>query len=209
MNRLALGYQSAGKLDLALPLFEEAFKLTNAKFGPEERETLNIMGNLAKVYIDGKQIEKAIPLFDDFVSRQRRRLGADSRPFAGLLAKVSLSLLDARQFSHAEKLLHECLAIGEKQEPEIWTTFNMQSMLGGALLGQKKYTEAEPLLLKGCEGMKAREKAIPPQDRLRIPDAIDRLIDLYTATNRLDEAKKWRAERTKYPEAKKAAGPEK
>ena len=43
-------------------------------------------------------------------------------------------------------------------EPDTWTTFNTKSMLGGALLGQKKYAEAEPLLLKGYAGMKRRER---------------------------------------------------
>ena len=73
------------------------------------------------------------------------------------------------------------------------------SLLGGALLGQKKLAEAEPLLLKGYEGMKAREQTIPPQANTRIPEALDRLIDFSTATNKPDEAAKWRAERAKYP----------
>jgi hypothetical protein len=34
-----------------------------------------------------------------------------------------------------------------------------------------------------------------------VPKALDRLIELNTATNRPNEAKKWRAERAKYPEA--------
>ncbi len=72
-------------------------------------------------------------------------------------------------------------------------------MLGGSLLSQKKYADAEPLLLKGYEGMKAREKTIPPQGATRIPEALDRLIELYTATDKPEEAKKWRAERAKYP----------
>jgi hypothetical protein len=77
-----------------------------------------------------------------------------------------------------------------------------QSMLGGALFGQKKYAEAEPLLLKGYEGLRTREKTIPKQGggELRIPEALDRLIELYTAINKPDEAKKWQAERAKYPE---------
>jgi len=83
------------------------------------------------------------------------------------------------------------------------------STLGRALLGRKKYAKAEPLLLKGYEGMKKREKAIPPESIIRIPDALDRLIELYTATNKPDEAKKWRAERAKYPEARKPVVPEK
>ena len=48
--------------------------------------------------------------------------------------------------------------------------------------------------------MKQREKTIPPQGATRIPDALDRLIELSTATNKPDEAKKWRAERAKSPE---------
>jgi serine/threonine-protein kinase len=36
---------------------------------------------------------------------------------------------------------------------------------------------------------------------LQIPEALDRLIELYTANNRPDEVKKWRAERAKYPKA--------
>jgi hypothetical protein len=69
-------------------------------------------------------------------------------------------------------------------------------------VGQKKYAEAEPLLLKGYEGLKAHAKAIPPQANPRIPEALDRLIALYTATSRPDEVKKWQAEQANYPEPK-------
>jgi hypothetical protein len=118
------------------------------------------------------------------------------------IARSGLSLLKANAFTDAEALLRECLAIREKTQPDAWNTFNAQSTLGGALLGQKKYAEAEPLLVKGYEGMKQREKPIPPQGVTRIPEALDRLIELYTATNKPDEAKKWRAERAKYPAEK-------
>ena len=66
-------------------------------------------------------------------------------------------------------------------------------------MGQKKYADAEPLLLAGYEGMKQREKAIPPEGQVRLPEALDRLIEFYTATDKPDEAKKWQAERAKYP----------
>ena len=33
----------------------------------------------------------------------------------------------------------------------------------------------------------------------RLPEALDRLIDLPIAANKPDEAAKWRAERAKYP----------
>ncbi len=50
--------------------------------------------------------------------------------------------------------------------------------------------------------MKQREKTTPPQAASRIPEALGRLIELYTATNKPDEAKKWQAERAKYPAEK-------
>jgi len=80
-------------------------------------------------------------------------------------------------------------------------------VLGRALLGQQKYAEAEPLLHKGYEGMKAREATIPRTDggELRMPEALDRLIELYANTNKPEEAKRWRGERAKYPEIKPAA----
>jgi len=53
--------------------------------------------------------------------------------------------------------------------------------------------------LKGYEGMRQREKAITYRNANSLPDALDRLIALYTATNRPDEVKKWQAERAKYP----------
>ena len=92
----------------------------------------------------------------------------------------------------------------EKTMPDDWRTFNTRRMLGSALLGQKKYGDAEPLLLKGYEGMKEREKSIPKLagGEKRIPEALDALIELYTATNKPEEIKEWQAERAKYPEGK-------
>ena len=54
--------------------------------------------------------------------------------------------------------------------------------------------------LKGYRGMKG-EAQIPVIGRDRLPEAIDRLIDLYTAMNKPDEVKKWQAEREKKSDA--------
>ena len=112
----------------------------------------------------------------------------------GGIPRASLDLLKARQFTAAETYLKEGLAIREKAQPDAWNTFNAQSMLGGALLGQQKYADAEPLLLAGYEGLKQREKTIPPQGKARIPEAIERLVQLYEAMDNKEEAGKWRKE---------------
>jgi hypothetical protein len=78
--------------------------------------------------------------------------------------------------------------------PVAWTTFNTRSLLGAAPLGQKKYADAEPQFLAGYEGMKQREKTIPEQGKARLTEAIERLVQLYDATDKKDEAAKWRKE---------------
>ncbi len=67
-------------------------------------------------------------------------------------------------------------------------------------------SDAKPLLLKGYEGMKTREERISKSGggELRIPEALDRLIEFHTPTNKPDDVKKWQAERAKYPGAKPA-----
>jgi hypothetical protein len=69
--------------------------------------------------------------------------------------------------------------------PDGWPLFNIESLIGGSLLGQKKFAEAEPLLLQGYEGMKAREKVIPPQDKVRLREAVERIARLFKHTGRL------------------------
>jgi predicted Zn-dependent protease len=194
VGNLGVNYKDAGRLQEAIPLLEEANRA--AKKYPE----LGIFGNaLFDAYVTAGKTAEAAKLIDD----ARTRLPKDSPELAGQLSMSALSLLEAKAFTEAEPLLRECLTIREKTQPDVWSTFNAQSMLGGALLGQKKFADAEPLLLKGYEGMKEREKSTPKSgggDK-RIPEALDALIELYTATNKPDEVKKWQAERAKYPSA--------
>jgi hypothetical protein len=81
----------------------------------------------------------------------------------------------------------------EKKLPDDWVLFDTKSMLGGALAGQKKFQEAEPLLVEGYSGMKEREAKIPPAAKTRLSEAIRRLIDLYTAWEKPEEVAKWQA----------------
>jgi hypothetical protein len=145
---------------------------------------------------------KLADLIQAQLSQARSTLPNDSPQMADALAPIGLSLLQQKKWSEAEPLLRECLGIREKTQPDLWSTFSTQSLLGGTLLGQKKYAAAEHLLLAGYEGMKQREATIPEPDKVRPPEALDLLIELYAATNKPDELKKWQAERAKYPAAK-------
>jgi tetratricopeptide (TPR) repeat protein len=202
---LGVNYKDAGRLEEALPLLEEAYRASRTI------PTLRWVGaQLLDGYVKAGRSAQAAALIKELVADARKALPEDSPQLAGRLANIGSSLLQMKAFAEAAPLLREGLAIRAKAEPDAWTTFNTRSLLGGALLGQKKYAEAEPLLRQGYEGMKAREKAIPPQAATRLPEALDRLIELSTATNKPDEVQKWQAERARYPRDDKPrpAGPE-
>ena len=187
---LGVNYKDAGRLTDAIPLLEEAHrasrKLPNLRWVGSHR---------FEAYTKASRPAEAAKLLQEFLADARKTLPKDSPQLAGVLAQIGLMLVQIQAHADAEPLQGECLTIRAKTEPEQWTTFNTQSLLGGALLGQKKNADAEPLLLAGYEGMKQREKTIPPQGQVRITEAIERLVQLYEATGKKDEAAKWRKAR--------------
>jgi tetratricopeptide (TPR) repeat protein len=201
VGNLGVSYKDSGSLAEALPLLEEAYRarkqLTSLSW---------VDSHLFDGYLKAGKTSNATSLVEELLDDARANLPKNSPQLAGALAVSGLWLLQAKAFDKAESLLHECLTIREVKQPDEWSTFNTISLLGGALLGKKKYTEAEPLLKKGYEGMKAREEKIPKSGgaELRIPEALDRLIALYTARNKPDEVGKYRAERARYRESKPA-----
>jgi hypothetical protein len=92
----------------------------------------------------------------------------------------------------AEPLLRDCLEQCIKHQPEHWLRFNVESLLGGAMLHQKKYTEAGPLLQSGYEGLNALAGMLAVQDRFRLRDAIVRLAQFNDATGNAVQAAQWR-----------------
>jgi hypothetical protein len=96
------------------------------------------------------------------------------------------------RWSEAEPLLGECLAIRDKAMRDDWPRFNTMSQLGGALLGQAKYAEAEPLVVQGYEGLKVRAAKIPAVGKPRLREAAERVIRLYEAWGKPDKAAEWK-----------------
>ena len=106
-----------------------------------------------------------------------------------LLGKFRLKL---NRYTDAEEVLSECLTMRRKQMPDDWRLYNTESMLGGALAGQKRFVEAEPLLISGYEGMKSREGEMPVPAKSNLSEAVQRLVSLYEAKSEAVQLEKWR-----------------
>jgi hypothetical protein len=131
------------------------------------------------------------------------------------LEMLSVNLQLQHRYSEAEQPAREATALYEqkdtKRSDEVeWRLPYVKNVLGGALLGQKKYAEAEPPLVQGYEGMKRGEATMTANWRYRLPEAGDRVIRYYEETNQLEKAREWRekislrAETKIQPETKEA-----
>jgi eukaryotic-like serine/threonine-protein kinase len=108
-------------------------------------------------------------------------------------------LLERRRGAEAEAHLRDSLAIWEARRPDDWNRFDTQSLLGSSLLGQKKFAEAEPLLLSGYQGMRARDAKLPASKKFYVTESGERIVRLYEGWGRTDEALAWRAKLTPLP----------
>ena len=182
---LGWAYLNLGEAARAVPQYERAFALWEALLGVNHPETAACRNQLAVAYrLAGRAVEGA-RLFD-------RDLNSPAH--AAALAVQGSMLLRKKPYE-AELKLRECLTMRQKIQPDDWTTFDTKSLLGEALLEQKKLGDAEPLLVSGYEGMKQHADAIPSQDKLHLTKALERLITLYETWGKEDQAFRWRQER--------------
>lgn len=115
-------------------------------------------------------------------------------PNGELLATAGRLLL-ACGSADAESVLREAVGVLEKNQPKGWGTARAKSLLGGAVLAQKKYADAEPLLLAGYDGLMA-SKSLPPREWNERREAAVRVVELYTVWGKAEKAAEWR---TKVP----------
>ena len=117
--------------------------------GEQHPDTLATKSHIGDVYRDEGKYAQAETLFATAVDGRRRALGPEHPDTADAMAAVGGVMLLERKYAAAEPLLREALRIQEKAEPDSWTRYRTQSMLGASLAGQEKYSDAEPLLVSG------------------------------------------------------------
>jgi tetratricopeptide (TPR) repeat protein len=173
-NNLATAYFDEGRVSEAIGTMKQARDGLLAKLGPDHPDTLNTVLNLAQFQDAAGDFEQSETLYRSVLERTRHRRPVDEIRLGNALSSYAFHLLTAGKPAEAEPLLRECLALRERTQPELWTTFNAKSMLGGSLLRQEKYAEAEPLLLQGYEGIERRLAQIQANGRNRFTEALER-----------------------------------
>lgn len=190
MHAIAIMHDRHGDHAEAEKMYLELLQIQQRVLGVEHPETLTTMSDLAATHRHAGRLEEAEGLYRQVLEQQRKRQPEDTPAVASAAANLGDLWLQTGKWPEAESLLRDCLEQCRKIQPEHWLRFNAESLLGGALLHQKKFAEAGPLLRSGYEGLNARADKLPAQARACLRAAIERLAQFNQATGGVAEATK-------------------
>jgi serine/threonine protein kinase/tetratricopeptide (TPR) repeat protein len=193
MSDLASAYTRTSQFDKAIPLFEETVQAQSSKLGAEHAATVKSTYNLAISYQRAAQNNKAELLWQKLLALARTRENLPGTSMDQLLSNLGSVLLLQDKPAAAEPVLRECLEIHVRHHPDDWQRFRTLSQVGASLLGQKRYAEAEPLLLDGYQGLDARAATVPiSQRRGHLASSARWLTELYDGWDKKELADQWR-----------------
>jgi len=125
----------------------------------------------------------------------RRSVGEEHGNTIEMRLSIAVVLCLKGDAAAAEPMLRDVAAMGEPARRVLagrilkleWLRCYAMSLLGGALAAEGKYAEAEPLLVRGFEGMDP-----PEAHAARKREALERIVKLYEAWGKPGNAAEWR-----------------
>ena len=109
--------------------------------------------------------------------------------------------------AEGEQILRPIKADRDAKQPNLWTTFVSRFGLGSALTRQGRFEEAEPLAVSAAEGLLQRAATVPPVDHVRIREALEEAVRLYSAWGKAEQAGVWQKKLDEFNHAAKAGAP--
>ena len=191
MGNLAAVYSLQSGYVQAEALFKQALGIDWRVLGPEHYYTLSLLSDFALMYQRQGKYALAETYAAQVLAGRRHALGSENPDTMVSAADLALAYLSRGKFTQSEPLAREALEFNRKKQPDDWQRFRAESLLGASLAGEKKYAEAEPLLLEGYQGMLARKDRIAGPDRYHLELAHQWLIQLYQAWGKPDKAAEW------------------
>jgi len=181
MNNLAAVYGMEGKHAQAEALFTKTIEISRRVLGLEHPLTLAFLAEFASFYQrEGKYALAETHAAQSLAGRERT-LGREHPDTVGTAADLALAYLSQGKFAASEALAREALEFYRKKLPDDWQRFRAESLLGASLAGEKKYIDAEPLLLEGYKGMASRKGRIEVPDWYHLDRAREWVVQLYQA----------------------------
>jgi RNA polymerase sigma factor (sigma-70 family) len=146
-NSLAAAYLAAGRVDDAIPLFEQALAVLQRELGPDHPDTLTSQNNLASAYQDAGRAAEAIQLYELNLTERGRLLGPDHPGTLNSQGNLAAAYLAAARIADAIPLLEQTLASREQVlGPDHPDTQTSRRNLARAYQHASRDADAIPLL---------------------------------------------------------------
>jgi len=202
IRNLADIYIEEGKYARAEAVLKENLDATRRVEGAGHPDTLYAISALRALY----QQQGKYDLAEDYALQafegRKRTLGAEHPDTMSSGADLALAYVSQRKFVESEPLAREAVEFTRKKQPDDSGRFFAESLLGASLAGQKKFAEAEPLLVAAYQGMLARKDGVGVGDRWQMDQMRAWIVQLYTDSGQPRKAAEWRAKLPKDAAAK-------
>ena len=190
MHNLADVYAGEGKYDQANALFSQVLEIRRRVLGAEHPDTLFTLSTMAFQYQRQGRYDLAKTYFEQDLAGLRHTAAADEYIMETLTDLASVHTFQGG-FAEAEPLARQAMTYLRDKQPENWQTYRAEAVLGASLVGQKKYEEAEPLLIDGYRGMMNRQQRLTAADRYHLECARDWIVRLYRSWGKPEKAAEW------------------
>jgi tetratricopeptide (TPR) repeat protein len=192
MGNLADVYDYQGKYAQAEALYSQTLGIARRVLGPEHPNTLGFLTDFASMYQHQGKYALAQTYAAQALAGRRHALGPEHPDTMASAADLALAYISQGKFAESEPLAREAMEFNRKKQPDDWQGFRAETLLGASLAGQKKYVDAEPLLLEGYQGMVARKDKIEVANWYHLDRAREWIVQLYQAWGKPGKAAEWK-----------------
>ena len=184
-NNLAGAYQTAGRLNEAIPLYEQNLEDRTRILGPHHPDTLTARNNLAGAYQTAGRLNEAIPLYEQNLEDRTRILGPHHPDTLTARNNLANAYHDAGRLNEAiplhEQNLEDRTRILSPHHPD---TLNSRNNLAGAYDDAGRLDDAIELFE---QNLKDFENLLGPHHPHTLLSR-NNLANAYQAAGRLNEA---------------------
>jgi tetratricopeptide (TPR) repeat protein/tRNA A-37 threonylcarbamoyl transferase component Bud32 len=194
MGNLADTLAKQGKYAESETLFAQVIEVSRRVMGRDHPRTLGFLSDSGTMYQRQGKFALAEANIKDALAGRRRTLGSNHPETMEGAADLALALLSQGKFVESERLAREALEFNRKKSPEDWPRFRAESLLGASLSGQKKYREAEPLLIGSYRAMVERKEKpgwMGASTARHLDEARGWIVQLYQAWGKPEKAAEW------------------
>ena len=193
MNNLATTLNALDRYAEAEQLFRRILDTRLRTLGEDHPDVFATMNNLGNLLRDQGRLDEAEPLARRTWAGFRRILGAEHRQTLISMNNLASLLVKLGRAAEAEQIYTELLGIAREALPAgNYVTLIFESNYGECLARLERYEQAETLLFNSYEGL-ARALG---EDHQHTHATREKIIALYEAWGKDDQAEHWRAPAT-------------